>query len=76
VKLASDRTAWPKTVTLKTAREFPAVVNGKVAGKIAVPAGTEANLVSIQGGKLGVEYGGGGAWFAADETDLAQRLSR
>ncbi|MEA3211975.1 MAG: hypothetical protein QOE70_5032 [Chthoniobacter sp.] len=73
-KLAADRAAWPKTVALKKAMEFPAVVNGKVVGKVAVPPGTEANLVSIQEGKLGLEYQGGGGWIAVEETDLAQRL--
>ena len=75
-KLAADRTAWPKTVKLKLAKEFPAVVNGKVVGKIEAPVGTEAKLVSIQDGQLGVEYQGGGAWLTVDETDLAQRLHR
>jgi hypothetical protein len=73
-KLASDRGAWPPAVVLKRAKEFPAVVNGKVVGKVEVPLGTEAKLVSIKDGKLGLEYRGGGAWLAVEETDLAQRL--
>lgn len=75
-KLAADRSAWPPTVVLKAAKEFPAVVGGKVVGKVNVPAGTEAKLVSIQDGKLGLEYQGGGAWLAIEETDLAKRLAR
>ncbi len=75
-KLAEDRSAWPQTVVLKTAREFPAVVDGKVMGKVEVPAGTETKLVSIKDGKLGVEYRGGGAWLTVEETDLPQRLRR
>jgi hypothetical protein len=73
-RLASDRPAWPKTVRLKSAREFPAVVNGKTVGTIAAPAGTEANLVAIQAGKLGIEFNGGGAWVEPGETDLPARL--
>lgn len=73
-KLAVHRNAWPQTVVLKKAKEFPAVVNGKAVGKVEVPAGTEARLVSIQDGKLGLEYQGGGAWLTVEETDLAQRL--
>jgi hypothetical protein len=61
-------------VLLKKAQEFPAVVAGKVVGKVEAPTGTEARLMSIQDGKLGVEYRGGGAWVAVEETDLAQRL--
>jgi hypothetical protein len=73
-KLAAERSAWPQVVTLKTAKEFPAVVNGKVVGKVVAPVGAEAKLSSIQDGKLGVEYQGGGAWLSVEETDLAQRL--
>ncbi len=75
-KLAADRSAWPPTVVLKTAKEFPAVVDGKVVGKVNVPIGSEARLVAITDGKLGVEYQGGGAWLTVEETDLAQRLRR
>jgi len=73
-RLAGDRAAWPKTVRLKAAREFPAVVNGKKVGTIAAPAGSEASLVAIQAGKLGVEFKGGGAWVDPAETDLPVRL--
>lgn len=75
-KLTANRSAWPPAVALKTAKEFPAVVNGKVVGRVEVPAGTEARLISVQDGKLGVEYRGGGAWLTVEETDLAQRLRR
>ena len=75
-KRAADRTAWPRMVTLKKPRRFPAVVNGKVVGHVEAPVGTELNLVSIQNGQLGVEYRGGGAWMPVEETDLAQRLRK
>lgn len=72
--LASDPASWPKTVRLRKPREFPAVVNGKAVGKIEAPAGSEARLAAIQAGKLGLEFRGGGAWVAPEETDLAARL--
>ena len=74
-KLAADPASWPKTVKLKKPREFPAVVDGKAVGKIQEPPGSEARLVAIQAGKLGLEFRGGGAWVAPEETDLANRLS-
>ena len=71
---AADRASWPKTVKLRKAREFPAVVDGKAVGKIEAPAGSEARLVAVQAGKLGLEFRGGGAWITPEETDLAMRL--
>lgn len=75
-RLAADPSSWPKTVKLKKAREFPAVVNGKAVGKIVAPPGSEARLVAIQAGKLGLEFRGGGAWVAPEETDIAVRLGQ
>ena len=73
-RFAADRASWPKTVKLRRAREFPAVVDGKAVGKIEAPAGSEARLVAVQAGKLGLEFRGGGAWVTPEETDLAMRL--
>jgi hypothetical protein len=73
-KLAADPAAWPKTVKLKNARDFPAVVDGKAVGKIKAPSGSETRLVAIQSGKLGLEFRGGGAWVAPEETDLSERI--
>jgi len=55
------------------ATDFPAVVNGRVAGMIHAPAGTEVKLAKISDGRLGVEYQGGGAWLLVEETDLVAR---
>jgi hypothetical protein len=71
--IAADRSTWPKAVRLKKAAEFPAVSNGKVVGKLQSPAGAEVTLVAIQHGKLGVEFQGGGAWVAPEETDIVER---
>jgi hypothetical protein len=73
-KLAADRTAWPSTVRLKKKREFPVVINGKQVGKVEAPVGTETRLVTLEGGHLGLEFRGGGAWVPLEETDLAKRL--
>ena len=61
-------------IALRKAREFPAVVEGKAVGNVIVPKGTEVHLLKIEGGKLGLEYRGGGVWAGVDETDLADRL--
>lgn len=75
-KLAADRASWPAKVTLNKAKNFPAVVNGKVVGELVAPAGTEVGLVKISGGKLGVEYQGGGAWLFVEETDVIARTGK
>lgn len=72
-KLAANRGAWPKKVALTTDKEFPAVVDGKVVGSLKAPAGTEVDIVTISGGKIGVEYQGGGAWLFVEETDVIAR---
>jgi hypothetical protein len=74
-KLAGDPAHWPKKVVLKKAVTFPAVVNGKVIGNLIAPAGAEANLKAIRDGKVGVEYQGGGAWLAIEDTDLVARAT-
>lgn len=74
--LAADRAAWPKTVKLKKPQTFPAVVSGKVVGKVEVLAGAEVNLVAVEKTQLGVEYGGGGARVPVEDTDLPARLRR
>jgi hypothetical protein len=70
---SANRSLWPKTVTLRRTIEFPAVLDGRVIGKTKAPAGTEANLVMINGLLLGVEFRGGGAWVPISQTDLAER---
>ena len=74
VKLSATREEWPKAVALKKTTTFPAVVNGKVVGNLSAQSGTEARLVTIQNGKLGLEYRGGGAWLAPEDTDLVSRV--
>lgn len=75
-KLAADRASWPATVRLNTKKNFPAVVNGKVVGELIAPAGSEVKLVKVSGGKLGVDYQGGGAWVFVEETDIIARTGK
>jgi hypothetical protein len=75
-KLAANREAWPAKVTITKATHFPAVVNGKVVGGVTAPVGTEVGLVTISGGKIGVQYQGGGAWVFVEETDLVARTQK
>jgi len=79
-QFTSDRSLWPKTVKIKKATEFPAVINGKEIGKLSVPAGTEVKLISVTSEKVGVAYSpdgtmsnAGGAWLQIAETDLIER---
>jgi hypothetical protein len=69
----ANRSLWPKTVVLRRTIEFPAVLDGKVIGKTKAPAGTEANLVMMNGLLVGVEFRGGGAWVPISQTDLMER---
>jgi hypothetical protein len=71
--LAADPTSWPRTVHLRKAVEFPAVIGGKEFGKVLVKPGSEARLVDIKNGMLGLEYQGGGARVKPDDTDFLQR---
>jgi hypothetical protein len=75
-KLQADRPSWPPKVRINKPTKFPAVVNGKVVGDLVAPAGTEVGLNTISGGKLGVEYQGGGAWLFVEETDIIARTGK
>jgi hypothetical protein len=72
---AMKRAQWPKTVALTKATEFPVVAKGKVLGYLEAAVGTEVKLLTISGGKLAVEYQGGGAWVFAEETDIASKTT-
>ncbi len=72
-KVCGDCARWPITVRLKAPVEFPAVINGKVAGKLLAPAGAEARVVKVSIGKVAVEYHGGGAWLEFERTDFVER---
>lgn len=71
---AAHPESWPKSVAIKVATQFPAVVNSKVVGNVVAPAGSEVRLLKVEKGKLGVEFQGGGAWVSPEATDLTQRV--
>ena len=73
-QIAANRALWPKNVTLKKQTVFPAVLNGKEAGKITVSAGTAVQLYRVENQRLAVVYNGGGAWVQVEETDLLDRV--
>lgn len=73
-RFAANPALWPKKVKLRKTIEFPAVLNGKIVGKIQAPPGTEANLRQIKDQQLGVEFQGGGAWVPIAETDLMDQV--
>ena len=72
-RVCADPTLWPKTVVLKRNVYFPAVLDGKTIGTLRAPKGSEARLVTIRSGKLGLEYRGGGAWLDPGGTDFEER---
>ena len=74
VQLSLSRSEWPKTVVLKTAVVFPAVLNGKVVGSVKTAPGTQARLIMVQPGKISVEYRGGSVMVDAKETDLIEQV--
>ncbi len=59
---------------LNTAVDFPAVVGGKVVGKLRAPAGAETRVMKLANGQVGVEYHGGGTWLDFDRTDFVERV--
>jgi hypothetical protein len=71
---AAHPASWPKTLAIKVDTQFPAVINNKMVGSVRAPAGSEVHLVSVENGKLGVEYRGGGAWVKPEATDLSERV--
>jgi len=73
-QLTHSRAEWPKFVALKKVVEFPAVLDGKVVGKVQSPAGVQVQLILIQDGKAGVEFQGGGAMVEIRDTDLIERV--
>jgi hypothetical protein len=71
--LAGRRSDWPAKLMLTKATAFPAVTQGKVIGSLTAPSGSEVKLMTISGGRIGVEFQGGGAWVLAEDTDIVRR---
>ncbi len=73
-RFAASPALWPKKVKLRKTTGFPAMVNGKLMGKIQAPPGSEATLRQIKDQQLWVEFLGGGAWVPIAETDLLDQV--
>jgi hypothetical protein len=74
--LAGNPSAWPKTVRLLQATNFPAVFNSQVVGSVTLPAGSEVKLVNIQGDQLTLDHQGGTQTLSWKLTDLEQEVAK
>lgn len=63
---------WPSEVTLAHDTEFPAVLNGKVVGKVKVNAGAKVGLTAVESDSVEVEFRGGKIKLPHKETNLSQ----
>jgi len=74
--LASNPAAWPKTLRLKQAVEFPALFNSQVVGSVKAPSGTVVKLDNIQGDQLTVDFQGGTQTISWKLTDLEEQMAK
>lgn len=74
-ELARQPKAWPLTVYLAKAHEFPVIMGGQKIGSADVPAGTRVKLIAVQPDKtVTVDFNGGRTVIPAADTDLARQL--
>lgn len=71
-KLLASPELWPSEVTLAQDTEFPAVLNGKVVGKVKVNAGAKVGLTAVEADVVEVEFRGAKIKLPYDATDIAQ----
>jgi hypothetical protein len=74
--LASNPAAWPKTLRLKQAVEFPALFNSQVVGSVTAPSGTVVKLDNIQGDRITVDFQGGTQTISWKLTDLEEQIAK
>jgi hypothetical protein len=74
--LATMPSRWPKTITLMKSVNYPIVLDGRLAGSVALPRGTILSLKAIKAGKLIVMHQNTIATISAQDTDLVDRLSK
>jgi len=74
--LAANPASWPKTVRLKQAVVFPALLDSRIVGTVTAPAGAAVNLVKIQGGQLLLDFQGGTQSVSWRLTDLQEQVAR
>lgn len=70
-KLLASPELWPSEVTLARDTEFPAVLNGKVVGKVKVNAGATVGLTAVEADAVEVEFRGGKVKLPHKETNLS-----
>jgi len=73
--LAGNPAAWPKTVKLKQAITFPAVLDSQVVGNVTVPAGTLVKLVNVRGDQLTLEHNGATQDVSWRLTDIEEQVA-
>ncbi len=65
---------WPKSVLLKKAAMFPAVLDGKIVGEVQVPVGTAVNVSLVQANGVTTEFRGAKKVRPDGATDLIERF--
>lgn len=73
--LAEHPERWPKELLLTSETEFPAVFQGKVVGKVKVPAGSVVGLVEVTPEDVAVEFRGGELRLPHEKTNIAARAA-
>lgn len=72
--LASSPARWPGTVVLRKPATFRVTLDGRIAGSIQLPAGSEVNVKAVAVDALTVERNGSVAKIPVADTDLAERV--
>jgi len=72
--LQQHKEDWPKQVALQQPVIFKVILDGKAAGIATLPAGSEADLVSVAPEGLGLVSGSNQATVMPEQTDLWDRV--
>jgi 1,4-alpha-glucan branching enzyme len=75
VWLMGNPDRWPPSVILREPADFPALYEGRVVGKIKVPARSEVKLVEIEPDEVTVRYREGKVRLPLDATNLRELAS-
>ena len=71
--LRRNPTFAPQTVRLTEAREFPAVIDGRVRGKTKIPAGASAKLQSWDAYSVTADFAASARKLPRESTDFMQQ---
>jgi hypothetical protein len=74
--LLGHKDYWPQEVALLKEADFPAVVEGRVAGSVTMPPGTLVKLVELSGETASVTWRGGATRVPIAATDLRERAKK